>query len=606
MSDLPETQKKEAFRLFENGQYQESLLLCTALLDTGKDPAVEILAATNLYNAGRLEDAEVFFRDLARKMPESSYVHSYLAKVLEARGDEGAIAEYATAVHLDPSNQDALRSYAEYLVARRDFRGALPVLRRLMQAGTSPADRKNLMRALIETGEPGEALATHAAHNDPDLSHEYLEALAGSGNYREASESGLRLFRETGDPEIRRMYLEALARYDRSAAIDAYAGYTAEAGDTPHPGTLCDYILLLKAEKRYGEALALTRNLLATDRGFAAGRLLECEILAELGTIPAALAAYESLVRDELGARSDPVALSRIICRYRRFIAGALPPEDAKRRFLDLVSKDVSVAGLLETARFFEDLGDGTEARSWYYRAYRADFLAGGPAYARFLSADGDDRECEKVLLYILSNVRKGSDLIRVAAVIVDNDSRMYRFRRLMEQLIQKLSDRRATLDSEGLELLSIAFFIMATNALEEADYAGCKYCCLCGMDVMPHHSRTIRLEDYLRLIHDCKEQSVADRPVMHTVQAKKRTQKIPQEQVITDQLGLSEQEQKIVAFLRSHRKASEMDLRTLLGTRRVVGMVNRIIQKAAANGLSLIGKKGVGDDGEIYEYTGT
>jgi hypothetical protein len=175
-----------------------------------------------------------------------------------------------------------------------------------------------------------------------------------------------------------------------------------------------------------------------------------------------------------------------------------------------------------------------------------------------------------------------------------------------MEQLIQKLSDRRTMLDSEGLELLSIAFFIMATNALEEADYAGCKYCCLCGIDVMPHHSCSIRLEDYIRLLRECKEQSIADRPIMHTVQAKKRTQKVPQAQVITDQLGLSEQEQKIVSFLRAHRKASEMDLRTLLGTRRVVGVVNRIIQKAAAEGLSLIEKKGVGEDGEIYEYSGT
>ena len=606
MSELQKDRKKEAFRLFESGQYQESLLLCTALLDEEKDPAIEILAATNLYNAGRLEDAEVFFRDLARKMPESSYVHSYLAKVLEARGDEGAIAEYATAVHLDPSNQDALRSYVEYLLAHRDYRGALPVLRRLLQAGTNPADRKNLMRALIETGEPGEALATHAAQNDPDLSHEYLEALVRSGNYREAFESGLRLYRDTGDLEIRRTYLEALSRYDLTAALDMYAGYAADAGDPPHAGTICDYILLLKTENRFSEALALTRKLLSSDRGLAAGRLLECEILAELNDTPRALAAYENLIRDELAAGNDPGAISRIICRYRRFLADAVLPEEAKQRFLDLVSKDVSVAGLLETARFFEDLGDENEARSWYYRAYRADFLAGGPAYARFLSAHGDDRECEKVMLYILGNVRKGSDLIRTAAVIVDEDCRMYRYRRLMEQLIQKLSDRRTTLDSEGLELLSIAFFIMATNALEEADYAGCKYCCLCGMDVMPHQSRTIQLEDYLRLIRTCKEQSVADRPIMHSALAKKRTQKIPQAQVITDQLGLSEQEQKIVAFLRSHRKASEMDLRTLLGTRRVVGVVNRIIQRAAAGGLSLIEKKGVGEDGEIYEYTGT
>jgi len=74
----------------------------------------------------------------------------------------------------------------------------------------------------------------------------------------------------------------------------------------------------------------------------------------------------------------------------------------------------------------------------------------------------------------------------------------------------------------------------------------------------------------------------------------------------VTDELGLDEQEQKIVLFLRSHRKATEMELRTLLGTRRVVGIVNRLVQKAARKGMNLIEKKGVGEKGEIYEYTGT
>jgi hypothetical protein len=92
----------------------------------------------------------------------------------------------------------------------------------------------------------------------------------------------------------------------------------------------------------------------------------------------------------------------------------------------------------------------------------------------------------------------------------------------------------------------------------------------------------------------------------MNAPQTKKRSVALPKTLVITDQLGLSEQEQRIIEFLRSHRKASEMDLRKLLGTRRVVGMVNQIIQKAASQGLSLITKKGVGDDGEVYEYTGT
>jgi hypothetical protein len=37
------------------------------------------------------------------------------------------------------------------------------------------------------------------------------------------------------------------------------------------------------------------------------------------------------------------------------------------------VSKDINIASLLETARFYEDLGNSSEARAWFYRAYRAE-----------------------------------------------------------------------------------------------------------------------------------------------------------------------------------------------------------------------------------------
>jgi len=33
---------------------------------------------------------------------------------------------------------------------------------------------------------------------------------------------------------------------------------------------------------------------------------------------------------------------------------------------------------------------------------------------------------------------------------------------------------------------------------------------------------------------------------------------------------------------------------------------VNQLIQKASLRGMNLISKKGVGEDGEVYEYTGT
>jgi len=598
-----EEQKKEAFRLFEDGRYGESLQICTIILEGGKDSSVEVLAATNLYYTGKLEDAEVFFRDLTQKMPDSSYVHSYLGKVLEARKDEGAIAEFATAVHLDPTNQDALRSYAGYLISQKDYRGALPVLRRLVQLGKKPGDVQNLMRALIEIGEPEEALVTYSVlGGDAAKTHEYIDALIKTGKFQVAAESALRKYRDTKDPAVQRKYLDTLSRYDVMASLDAYATHMKE---NPDAEILFDYILLLQANGDYATALAAAKKLLEHADN-PVYRLAECEILTNMGQEKKALAAYENLILDELVTKNDLEVLILIISKYRRYLKAHVPRDEASRRFLTVVSKDVNVASLLETARFYEESGQVTEARSWYYRAYRADFLNGGLDYAQFLAVQGEERECEKVMLYILSNVKKNADIGRVARVILDRQGGMYRLKRLMEQLIKKLEERRQTLNSEGLELLAIAYFIAATDAQEDMDYAGCKYFCLCGVDVMPAHSRAIRLEDYLQLIQACKERSIADRPIMNAPETKKRTMPVHSVKVITDQLGLSEQEQKIVEFLRSHRKASEMDLRKLLGTRRVVGVVNQLIRKATLQGVTIIEKKGVGEDGEVYEYTGT
>ncbi|RPI35820.1 MAG: hypothetical protein EHM53_13345, partial [Methanoregulaceae archaeon] len=51
--------KKEAFRLFEDGRYQESLQTCMGLPAADRDAAVEVLTATNLFYTGKPEDAEV-------------------------------------------------------------------------------------------------------------------------------------------------------------------------------------------------------------------------------------------------------------------------------------------------------------------------------------------------------------------------------------------------------------------------------------------------------------------------------------------------------------------------------------------------------------------
>ncbi|HJK48104.1 MAG TPA: hypothetical protein O0X81_04220, partial [Methanocorpusculum sp.] len=73
----------------------------------------------------------------------------------------------------------------------------------------------------------------------------------------------------------------------------------------------------------------------------------------------------------------------------------------------------------------------------------------------------------------------------------------------------------------------------------------------------------------------------------------------------VANLLDLDEREQQVVAFLKEHREATEMDLRSVLNTRRVTGIVNGILTKAAEKGVKIIEKRGVGNRGEIYGYTG-
>ena len=601
-----EERKREAFRLFEDGRYQESLRQCELLLEEGRDPETDILAATSLFNTGRLEEAELFFRDLAQRMPGSSHVHSYLAKVLAARGDETAIGEYATAVHLDPDNQDALRSYAEYLTGRRDFPGALPVLKRLVGISRRAADVKHLMHVFNALGRPEDAFSVCAASgSECQHGEEYVSALLLAGRYPEAARAARSDYQKTHDPAALRCYLGALSRYDAAGAREAYPSAIR---DTPDCALLFDYVGFLRDQGDSAGALAGIRQLLALSRK-PAYRLAECDLLAASGETKKALTLYEQLIRDEIASKEDMELLATVIDRYRSVLVSGVPADEALRRFLTIVSSDLNVVSLTGTARLYEDRGEVQEARAWYYRAYRADFLAGGLAYAGFLANHGEERECEKVMLYILANVKKSSDLSRVAAAAAGGDGRMGRLHRLNDRLIQRLGERMAMLDSEGLDLLARAYLTGATRALEQGDYTGCKYLCLSGIDVLPGLPQGIGLEDFLGLIRACKERAVADRPVMGGVPGRTRAAARPSPspgEAVPDQLDLSDQERKVVEFLRAHRKATEMELRKLLGTRRVVGIVNRIMQKASAGGISLVGKKGVGEDGEVYEYTGT
>jgi len=118
----------------------------------------------------------------------------------------------------------------------------------------------------------------------------------------------------------------------------------------------------------------------------------------------------------------------------------------------------------------------------------------------------------------------------------------------------------------------------------------------------VPVTSSHIRPEDFVDLLRRCKEEAIGDLPIMEQRSTGSGTDE--REEVVRKFIETcDEQERTVIGFLREHHEASEMDLRRLLNTRRVVGIMNRIIQKASASGIVLIEKRGTGEGGEVYGY---
>jgi tetratricopeptide (TPR) repeat protein len=595
--------RREAFRLFEEGKYAESLERCRAAKKTAPDQQLAILAAQNLFSLGHYEEAEAYVQDLSREMPDSSYLSSFLGRIREAQGDDTAAALYARAVVLDPANQEALRWYAAYLVSRGDHRMAVPVLKKLTVVSGKEEDARSLVRSLVASGQAREALAVFRKElRKRDDDQDYLSALIGSGRYHEAAREAALAYRKTTKRVFAQIHLRALALKNAEAALPEYKEYF-EALKDARIGY--DYAVLLSSFKRSQEALQVCREVL--DSGIDGHdypvRLLICRLNAELGEKERATGCFEHLIAESLQKLDDPGFLSELLSSYREFLLTYYPVRDSVPRFLTLISAHPQVICLLATARLYEDIGDLSEARSYFYRAFRSDFFQGGLDYSRFLIRQNDMRESEKILLYILNNARKTRDIETVAGVILDEKWKLYRRKRLLERLVILLEERITSLGSEGLEYLAVAYLVSAGTARREHDYLRCKECCLKGLDAVPLVSAHIRPEDFLELLRTCKEEALCDLPVM---EHRHRPAEPSSERSSVVQQFLEtcdDQERHIIEYLRDHHEATELELRRLLNTRRVVGIVNRIIQKAASSGIQILEKRGVGEGGEIYCY---
>ncbi|MBO5368399.1 hypothetical protein J6A32_07215 [Methanocorpusculum sp.] len=597
-----------ALELFNAGKYDEVISFSSGTAD----PALMLLSARSYAACGKYDIAESLLRSLVRIMPGSSYVHSYLGDVLLACGKEEAESAYARAISLDAENIPAVRQYADLVISRGDLRGAIPALRTLVRHSGAEEDVRKLMRTLTSVGEAEEAAAIHRRNFGEDTcSVEYIEALMAVGEYQKALNLALRGWTETKDTAYLRLDLEALSAIDKDAAEKAYRSALdsfeeADIADDNVSAIRFSFVLLEKYRENYDAAEFELSQLLGPDAD-AVYHLLSAEIAAKKEDGERASAIYRSLIESLMAKDADWETSELVIDRYTAFLSAVRSKEEVAGVISVVLSVYPQAVCLAKIGEAYENAGASLQAKDWFYRAYRADYLRGGLAYAGYLKRSGACREADTVIRYIVTNAASVSDLEYAADVILNGDSALYQLeksRGLVQKSLAGVSER---LTSKGREMLAAVYLYSAVDALECGNYEDCKWFCLSGIDVLPCYPETISIQDFSDILARVKGRAISERPILmeKAAEASVETEAAPQsgeEEILPN---LDDREKKLLAFLREHREATEMDLRSVLDTRRVAGIVNGLLAKTAEFGVTLIEKRGVGERGEVYGYVG-
>ena len=597
-----------ALELFNAGKYDEVISFSSGTAD----PALMLLSARSYAACGKYDIAESLLRSLVRIMPGSSYVHSYLGDVLLACGKEEAESAYARAISLDAENIPAVRQYADLVISRGDLRGAIPALRTLVRHSGAEEDVRKLMRTLTNVGEAEEAAAIHRRNFGEDTcSVEYIEALMAVGEYQKALNLALRGWTETKDTAYLRLDLEALSAIDKDAAEKAYRSALdsfeeADIADDNVSAIRFSFVLLEKYRENYDAAEFELSQLLGPDAD-AVYYLLSAELAAKKEDGERASAIYRSLIESLMAKDADWETAELVIDRYTAFLSAVRSKEEVAGVISVVLSVYPQAVCLAKIGEAYENAGASLQAKDWFYRAYRADYLRGGLAYAGYLKRSGACREADTVIRYIVTNAASVSDLEYAADVILNGDSALYQLeksRGLVQKSLAGVSER---LTSKGREMLAAVYLYSAVDALECGNYEDCKWFCLSGIDVLPCYPETISIQDFSDILARVKGRAISERPILmeKAAEASGETEEILQsgeEEILPN---LDDREKKLLAFLREHREATEMDLRSVLDTRRVAGIVNGLLAKTAEFGVTLIEKRGVGERGEVYGYVG-
>ena len=596
-----------ALELFNAGKYDEVISFASGTTD----PALMLLSARSYAAVAKYDIAESLLRSLIRIMPGSSYVHSYLGDVLLAVGNDGAEAEFAKAITLDPENLPAVRQYSELVIERGDLRGAIPALRTLVRNSGDDEDVKTLIKTLTAVGEADEAVSLHRRTFSEDVfSVEYIEALLASGEFQKALNLALRGWTETKDTAYLRLDLEALAEIDKEAAEKAYRSALdsfeeADISDENVSAIRFSFVLLEKYLENY-DAAEFELSHLITPEADAVYHLLSAELAAKKDEGERASSIYRGLIDSLMKRDADWETAELVIDRYTAFLSAVRSKEEVAGVISVVLSAYPHAVCLAKIGEAFENAGADSQAKDWFYRSYRADYLNGGLAYAGYLKRAGAFREADTVIRYILTNAESVSDLEHASDIILNGDSALYQLeksRELVQKSLASVSDR---LTSKGREMLSAVYLYSAVDSLECGSYEDCKWFCLAGIDVLPCYPATISIQDFTDILSRTKGRAIAERPILIEKAAEAAEEVVEEVSAEEDILpNLDEREKKLLSFLREHREATEMDLRSVLDTRRVAGIVNSLLAKTADFGVTLIEKRGIGERGEVYGYVG-
>ncbi|NLV26099.1 MAG: hypothetical protein GXY48_02870 [Methanomicrobiales archaeon] len=584
---IPDPIHTTALELFEKGQYTECLGFIHSLSPRERVVPIRILEAVSLIETGSREDAEVCLRDLRITVPDSAEVCIYLGRILRERDDDEARAAFSEAVRLDPDNKDGLSWYADLLMEQDDYNAAIPVLIRLYSLFLEPRILCLLMQAYVKAGMPEKAVDMFICNNRPVCCRiEYLRALSDSG--RDDEILSLVQADPHSPPDEFVFLVRSLVKTAPEVADPIILPRIKSSGSTL---VSAEYVRLLLKQKRYREAVGVWSSYLSCEQETQLKTLI-CPALCNIGEFSRAGEIYDSV----LFPNPPDAHVSDILELLKAYGDVIRSQYGSVDELMEKAGQVMHPSYAAFAGHCAKESGRHHEAQVYYQKAFRYDIVHGGLLYADFLAESGNNREWEKIMLYILKNTGKITDIEHVASsCIQDISSHIPLIRFLHEKLQKKLP----LLSSKGKSIYCQAASLIATEELHNGRYSDGLTLCLDALEKVPPHDQKMA-ENLFSVLMACKTPGL---PVRYTIHDQTRDN-YPSGKPLAIP-GLTPAEESVLTYIRRHRVCSELELRSVCGTKRVAGLMNRLMRKTMAGGWQVLMKEGVSESGEVYRYEG-